>query len=293
MSVAKHFAHTKWHLGRSSNSGVQATIFGAYGFIGRYVVNRLAKTGARVIIPYRGDEYDVKHLKVMGDLGQVVPFEMSIRSAGDIEKAVAGSNVVINLLGKPFETRRFTFENVNVHFPRILASLCLDLGVDRLVHFSALGAAADAESRQLKTKFIGEEAVREEFPEATILRLATVVGPEDQLFNRVAELAKLVPAMPLVHGPGSRQQPVYCLDVAAAVLEVLKREVRLLLRGPCAVRSGSWRRLCGRPRRRRWARPLPWRGPRPIPTSTCTTTSSGRSAGRTALSDFRDRCSTR
>ena len=58
--------------GRSSFSGVVATVFGATGFIGRYVVNRLGRMGSQVIVPYRGDEHDYRHLRPMGDIGQVV-----------------------------------------------------------------------------------------------------------------------------------------------------------------------------------------------------------------------------
>lgn len=57
--------------GRSSVSGVTATVFGATGFLGRYVVNALAKLGSQVVIPFRCDELDMMHLKQMGDLGQV------------------------------------------------------------------------------------------------------------------------------------------------------------------------------------------------------------------------------
>ena len=78
--------------GRSSFSGVVATVFGATGFVGRYVVNRLGgrgqcsssgcvssavcvmvtgRVGSQVVVPYRGDEHDHRHLKLMGDLGQV------------------------------------------------------------------------------------------------------------------------------------------------------------------------------------------------------------------------------
>lgn len=49
-----------------------ATVFGATGFIGRYVVNRLGRMGSQVIVPYRGDEHDYRHLRLSGDLGQVV-----------------------------------------------------------------------------------------------------------------------------------------------------------------------------------------------------------------------------
>lgn len=284
MSLAKHFSHVKWHLGRSSNPGVTATVFGAYGFIGRYVVNRLARGGARVVVPYRGDDYEVKHLKVMGDLGQIVPYEMSIRNYDEIERAVASSNVVINMLGKPFETRRFSFEQINVQFPRVLGAICTDLGVDRVVHFSALGASASAESKWLRTKHAGEMALREEYPGATVLRPAMVVGPEDKIFNKIADLAKIMPMMPLVSGAAARQQPVYCLDVAAAVQAVLMREVSAARRhGAIDGRAPHARRRAPHrapPRRRRRARRSRSPGPKPSATSSCTSTSTRRSDGR-------------
>lgn len=52
-------------------SGITATVFGCTGFLGRYVVNALAKQGSQVVIPYRCDDVDMQHLRVMGDLGQV------------------------------------------------------------------------------------------------------------------------------------------------------------------------------------------------------------------------------
>lgn len=58
--------------GRSSFNGVICTVFGATGFVGPYLVNALGKCGTMLIIPYRGDYYKAQHMKVAGDLGQVL-----------------------------------------------------------------------------------------------------------------------------------------------------------------------------------------------------------------------------
>ena len=72
--------------GRSSVSGLKVTVFGATGFLGRYLVNKLGNSsnfkckkiihfkgqiGSQVVVPYRGNEYDAMHLKPLGDLGQI------------------------------------------------------------------------------------------------------------------------------------------------------------------------------------------------------------------------------
>eukprot|EP00961_Rhodomonas_salina_P006402 86537-Rhodomonas_salina.3 len=50
--------------GRYSVSGLTATVFGCGGFLGRYVVNKLARVGTAVVVPHRFDcEDDQRHLK--------------------------------------------------------------------------------------------------------------------------------------------------------------------------------------------------------------------------------------
>ena len=63
--------------GRSSFSGDVVTVFGASGFIGRGISNRLGKNGSQAIYPYRGEHYKMLRLKVSGDLGQArIPFSL-------------------------------------------------------------------------------------------------------------------------------------------------------------------------------------------------------------------------
>jgi len=207
--------------GRSSVSNIKATVFGASGFLGPYVMNRLGKIGSSIVVPYRGDELYLRKLKPMADLGQINLYPMSIRKAEEIEQAVAGSNVVINLMGIHLETSRWKFDDVHVRFPSVLAEICAEQGVEKFVHVSALGASVDAPSKWGVSKAVGDELVKEAFPGATIVRPATMFGDADRYLNRIAKLSQSLPFMPLVDADKFKQQPVYADDVAAAIVEAI------------------------------------------------------------------------
>ena len=98
-SLSRAFSVARPHV-RSANPGLRATIFGAYGFVGRYVTNLLAADGVQCIIPWRGDDMEWRHLKVNGDLGIVMPRPYSPRDKDSMRRCIEGSDIVINLCGK-------------------------------------------------------------------------------------------------------------------------------------------------------------------------------------------------
>lgn len=205
--------------GRSSFSGTVATVFGATGFMGRYVINRLARAGTQIVVPYRGDEHDIRYIHVMGDLGQITFVAYDIRDPASIAKAVQHSNVAINLVGREYETRNFTFEDCMVTGSRNIASACADAGVERLIHVSHLSAAGNSPSLYLQAKAKGERAITEAFPSATIMRPAECYGHEDKYLNKYAYLNKLPLGIPLVgNGMETIKRPVLVSDVAQAIV---------------------------------------------------------------------------
>eukprot|EP00897_Mesotaenium_endlicherianum_P000514 jgi/Mesen1/10463/ME000082S09966 len=208
--------------GRSSVSGIVAVVYGATGFLGRYIVQQLAKSGTQVVVPYRGLEDSQRHLKLMGDLGQVVPVRFDVRNEESIMATMAKANVVINVMGKEYETRNYSFEDINVDAAARIARLAADHGgVMRYMHVSCLGASPHAPSKQHQTKAAGEAATLAAFPEATVLRPGPLVGTEDRLLNAWASMAKKLPAVPVIAGGGTLMQPVYVMDVANALLAAL------------------------------------------------------------------------
>ena len=89
------------------------------------MTHHVAKSGSRMILPTRCGENDRQHLKVMGDLGQIVQLDYNIRDEEAIRYAVERSNVVINMVGREWETRNFSFDDVHVTFPKKLAEICV------------------------------------------------------------------------------------------------------------------------------------------------------------------------
>ncbi|KAJ1397872.1 NmrA-like domain [Sesbania bispinosa] len=209
--------------GRSSVSGIVATVFGATGFLGRYVVQQLAKMGSQVLIPFRGSEDCHRHLKLMGDLGQIVPMKYNPRDESSVKAVMARANVVINLIGRDYETRNYSFEEVHYHMAEQLAKISKEHGgIMRFIQVSCLGASPSSPSRMLRAKAAAEEAVLRELPEATIFKPAVMVGTEDRILKPWAHFAKKYSFLPLIGDGSTKIQPVYVIDVAAALTAALK-----------------------------------------------------------------------
>src|SRR6185436_17598337 len=96
-------------------------------------------------------------------------------------------------------------------------------GVTRLIHMSALGASPTSPAISDRTKAEGEQAVREVFPQATIVRPSLVFGEDDHFFSRFAAMIRSSPVLPLIGGGTTKFQPVFVGDMAAGLLELLRR----------------------------------------------------------------------
>ena len=191
------------------------TVFGGTGFIGRHVVRVLAQQGLQVRIACRRPEEGLR-CKPMGDVGQIVPVAANIRNKDSIAAVIGGSDAVINLIGILYKRGPQNFDSIHIDGPLTIASAASACGVRRLIHMSALGADVKSDSEYARSKALGERAVKDAFPDCTVLRPSIVFGPEDDFFNQFAALARLLPALPVI-GPKTKFQPVYVGDVASAV----------------------------------------------------------------------------
>ncbi len=203
-------------------TGKLAVVFGGSGFIGRNVVRELAKRGWRVRAAVRRPHH-AQFLRPMGVVGQIQLFQANLRHRPSVAEALKGADAVVNLVGLLSQSGAQKFSTVQAGGAAAVAELAAETGVKDFVHVSAIGADAKSDSLYARTKAEGEQAVRAALPEAVIIRPSIVFGPEDDFFNRFAEMASLSPALPLIGGGKTKFQPVYVDDVADSICAALER----------------------------------------------------------------------
>lgn len=203
-------------------AGATITVFGGSGFLGRHIVQTLARRGYRLRVAIRKPN-EAHFLRPMGDVGQIELVQANIRDDASVKAALSGAQGVVNLVGILYETGKQKFVTVQTEGAARIASLAAEAGITTFVQMSAIGADLESKSIYARSKAFGEEAVFRAVPDAVVLRPSIVFGPEDGFFNRFADIARLSPFLPLVGGGKTRFQPVYVKDVAEAVARVIER----------------------------------------------------------------------
>ncbi len=194
-------------------------VFGANGFLGHYVIRRLAKDGWRVRACVRRPHI-AGELKVMGAVGQIQLMQANVRYKKSVERAVSGCDAVINLAGILAQQGRQSFNAVHVLGAKNIAEATKTAGIKNLVHLSALGANTNSSSLYASSKAEGERAVLAAVPSADIVRPSILFGEGDGFFTRFAGLANLTFALPLLGGGTTKFQPLYVDDLANAICKI-------------------------------------------------------------------------
>jgi uncharacterized protein YbjT (DUF2867 family) len=192
------------------------TVIGGDGFVGRYIVQALLKSGARVRIASRHTKRGW-FLKSQANLGQIAYVPADVTRPETLRAALSGADVAINLVG----ILKGNFAKVQSEGARNAATVASQVGVDTYIQISAIGADPQSPSQYGRTKGEGEAAVLSAFPSATILRPSLIFGCEDGFTNRFAALIRAFPIVPIISG-ATQFQPVYVGDVAQAVAAIVE-----------------------------------------------------------------------
>jgi uncharacterized protein YbjT (DUF2867 family) len=190
-------------------------VLGGTGFVGSHVCEALQRAHCRMTVPTR----HIKRAAHIAHLPLVTVVDTDVNDPDALTRLVAGHDAVVNLVAILHGSEQ-AFQAVHVDLPERLAQACEAAGVRRLVHVSALGASADGPSLYQRSKAAGESALRAHTLDLTVLRPSVIFGAGDRFLNMFARLQTLLPVMPLA-GAGTRFQPVWVQDVAAAVVHAL------------------------------------------------------------------------
>ena len=197
------------------------TILGGGGFIGRYLVRNLTKKNYRCIITTR-KAFQKGYLKTQATPGAIELIDWNPKNFSELKEAIKNSDIVINLIGILFETRKQKFYNIHSSIPESIAKICSNSDVKKFIHVSAIGASSQSKSIYQKSKYKGEEKAFENFKKTVVVRPSVVCGTEDNFTNLFSKLSFL-PVIPLV-GINYKFQPILVNDVADAIVKIIQTQ---------------------------------------------------------------------
>ena len=195
------------------------TILGGGGFIGRYLVRNLTKKNYRCIISTR-KAFQKGYLKTQATPGAIELINWNSNNFSELKEAIKNSDIVINLIGILYETRKQKFYNIHSSIPEAVAKICNESEVKKFVHVSAIGASENSKSLYQKSKYQGEVKALNNFKNTVIIRPSVVTGTEDQFTNLFAKLS-ILPIIPVV-GMNYKFQPILVTDVADAIVQAIE-----------------------------------------------------------------------
>jgi uncharacterized protein YbjT (DUF2867 family) len=195
-------------------------VLGGTGFVGRSVCEALARRsgGGRIVVPTRR----LAHGAHVQSLPTVELVQADVHNSVALAGLLKGCDAVVNLVAI-LHGNSAAFEHAHGVLPRKIAQACMAQAVPRLVHVSALGAAADAPSMYQRSKAQGEAALAAQSAlQTTVLRPSVIFGADDQFLRVFAQLQAVAPFMPLASS-GAQFQPVWVEDVAQAIVRCLQQ----------------------------------------------------------------------
>jgi uncharacterized protein YbjT (DUF2867 family) len=194
------------------------TILGS-GFLNKYLVRLLNKKNYRCIISTR-TPFQKGYLKTQATPGAIELIEWNPNNFSELKESIKNSDVVINLIGILYETRKQKFMKIHRDIPEAVAKICAQSDVKKFINISAIGASENSKSLYQRSKFQGEVKALTNFKNTVIIRPSVIEGTESNFSNLFAKLS-FFPIIPIVN-KSYKFQPILVTDVSDAIVKAIE-----------------------------------------------------------------------
>ena len=191
-------------------------VFGATGFVGRALTTRLAGEGWHVRAVARRPAVPTG----LPQAAKVEAVAADLCDAAAVRSVLTGATVAVNAVSLYHESGTARFCDVHVNAARTLAETARQQGLKMLILISGIGADPGSPSPYIAARGLGEQAFRDAFPETVIIRPSAIFSPGDSFLSTLMRIVAKAPLCPLFGDGGTRIQPVYLGDVAAATARI-------------------------------------------------------------------------
>ena len=190
-------------------------VTGGTGFIGRILVNHLVTLGYPVRLLLNPSRDYPK-------LPRGVSVEVAISSMNDernLRASMKDIDTVFHLVGTEWKGIHAEYEEVDIRAARMFSSVAKQMGVERFVYLSHIGADRASAYNLLRAKAIAEAAIRQSGVPYTIIRSGIVYGENDHFTTVLKALVSkgrgplLIPG-----GDPTLIQPIWVEDLITALM---------------------------------------------------------------------------
>ncbi len=200
-------------------------IFGSSGQIGKSLIRKFTKNNYRVIAVTRSIHRKGYQIKTQSNYGYLDLEEIKSFNEINISRLMEKSSVCINLIGILYEKKQKQFDLIHSDLPSLLSKMASKHYIKQFIHLSALGIETATDSNYAKSKLSGEKKVRQNFPEAIILKPSIVYSIDDNFTTNFMSLLSILPIMPLYYGGKTKFTPIHVSDLSSIIYDIVQKKI--------------------------------------------------------------------